>query len=70
MMQKSQDYPSIGEFYKARETFMQAFQHQYASGNSKEVAIRCALAAVWEAARQYQVQLEVTEQNYFKEISA
>ena len=60
-MQNSQDFsPSVSECYKARETFAQAFQ-RHSSGNSKEVAIRCALDAVWEAARRYQHQLEALE---------
>ena len=63
-MRNSQDFsPSVSECFKAREAFVQAFQH-YSSGNSKEVAIRCALAAVWEAARRYQHQLESDEREY------
>ena len=57
-MQKSQNFrPTISECCKAREAFTQAFLH-YAAYSSKELAIRCALYAVWEAARRYQAQLE------------
>lgn len=61
-MQKSQYFsPSVSECYAAREIFKQAFQ-RHSFKNSKEIAIRCALDAVWEAARRYQYQLEVAEQ--------
>lgn len=63
-MQKSQHFsPSVSECCTARKIFTQAFQ-QHSVKNSKEVAIRCALDAVWEAARRYQSQLEADERNY------
>lgn len=66
-MQKSQNFqPTFFECNTAREIFTQAFQ-QYSLDNCKELAIRCALDAVWEAARRYQAQLEAAEQKYFKE---
>lgn len=61
-MQTSQDFrPTLNECYTARETFIRAFQ-MHATENSKEVAIRCALDAVWKTARIYQAQLEASEQ--------
>lgn len=64
-MRNSQDFsPSVSECCKTREVFVQAFQQHYSSGNSKEVAIRCALDTVWEAARRYQHQLESDEREY------
>lgn len=61
-MQNSQDFrPTLDECYTARETFVRAFQN-YSADNSKEIAIRCSLDAVWEAARRYQAQLESSEQ--------
>lgn len=71
-MQKSKDFhPSVGECYKAREAFVQAFQHYAVEPDiSKELAIKCALAAVWEAARRYQFQLEASEQQKVKEMAA
>lgn len=61
-MQKSQIFhPSVWECQKAREVFVQAFQNR-SIDNSLEIAICCALDAVWEAARRHQVQLETGEQ--------
>lgn len=70
-MQKSKDFhPSVDECYNARATFVQAFQHYAVESDiNRELAIRCALAAVWEAARRYQAQLEASEQKV-KEVAA
>ena len=60
-MQKSKDFhPSVWECNEALDAFLQAFQCR-SIGNNMEIAIRCALAAVWESARRYQVQLEIAE---------
>ena len=68
-MQKSQIFhPSVWECQKAREVFMQAFQNR-SIDNSLEIAIRCALDAVWEAARRHQVQLEAEEQEYQRKLN-
>lgn len=69
-MQDSQNFrPTLQECYTAREVFTQAFQN-YSTINGREVAIRCALDAVWEAARRYQAQLEASDQKKIKEVAA
>lgn len=69
-MQKSQIFhPSVWECQKAREVFVQAFQN-FSIDNSLEIAIRCALDAVWEAARRHQVQLEIAELEYQNRLEA
>lgn len=60
-MRKSQDFhPTLLECDQAHEAFFKAIQH-YAMSCSQELAIRCALDAVWEAGRRYQAQLEASE---------
>ena len=67
-MKESQYFsPSVAESYTAEKTFLQAFQH-YSFGNSRETTIRCALAAVWEAARRHQAELEAEEQEYQRKL--
>lgn len=64
IMKESQYFtPSVAECRTAERTFLQAFQ-RYSFGNSRKIAIRCALDAVWETARRYQAELEATEQEY------
>ena len=44
----------------AEKAFLKEYQ-RLAPCNSPNIAIKCGLAAVWDAARKYQVQLEVQE---------
>lgn len=46
---------SVWETHTARDVFIAALQ-TFAQGNSREVAITCALAAVWSNARKYQAE--------------
>lgn len=61
-MKKSQNFtPTLFECASALDSFLQAFE-RYSAGNSRELALRCSLDAVWEAGRRYQAQLEAEEQ--------
>lgn len=69
-MQKSKDFhPSVWECHEALDVFLQAFQHHYMDC-SREVAFRCGLDAVWEAARRHQVQLEAADRKSPQQLKA
>lgn len=60
-MKKANDFgPSVLECLMAEKAFLKEYQ-RLVPCNSPNIAIKCGLAAVWEAARKYQVQLEVQE---------
>lgn len=48
---------SVDECYRARETFIAAYQ-TYAASVSHETAIQIALDAVWANARAYQMEVQ------------
>lgn len=69
-MKKSQRFsPSVYECTSALEAFMQAFEN-YSMDNSRELALRCSLADVWEAGRRYQAKLEAEERKARRELNA
>lgn len=60
-MKKAHDFGvSVLECMEAEKAFLREYQHQ-APYNSRNIAIGCGLAAVWQAARKYQAQLEARE---------
>lgn len=60
-MKKANDFgPSVLECLMAEKALLKEYQ-RLVPCNSPNIAIKCGLAAVWEAARKYQVQLEVQE---------
>ena len=47
-------YPTLGEIQKAEDVFMEGILRYSGGDNSKNSAIKCALADVWVAARCYE----------------
>lgn len=48
------DCISVGELIRAEKAFNAEIGRMIASGESKEIIMKCAIGAVWTAARRYE----------------